>query len=84
MFKTLMDFLGYEKKKSKQTAPKPTETHNRLYRYIAREDLATYQAVARLENIDLRVVKSSADWVTLLITPAEVYKIEAHGLHLAR
>jgi len=81
MFKTLMDFLGYEKKRPIQLR---TETHNRQYRYIAREDLETYSMAANLEGFDLKVIKRTDDWVTLHLTPIEVYKIEAHGLHLMR
>jgi len=81
MFKTLMDFLGYEKKRPIQVH---TETHSRQYWYIAQEDLETYRMAAYLEGFELKVIKMTGDWITLHLTPIEVYKIEAHGLHLIR
>lgn len=81
MFKTLMDFLGYEKKKP---TPVRTETHNRQYRYVMTEDLETYQDTARLNGFELKVIKRTDTWVTLHLSPREIYLIQEHNLPLLR
>lgn len=79
MFKTFMDLLGYEKKK-----PVPQKSPDRFYRFIVADDLGTYQDTARLNGFELKVIKGTDTWVTLHLSPREIYLIQEHNLPLLR
>lgn len=86
MFKILMAFLGYEKKKP---APISFASYDRVYRYVLREDLGVYQDSAKLDGFELRIVASikpwaKTEWVTLHLKREELFALEARGLVLLK